>query len=144
MVTRCRHITAAAMLASYMLATAAAWLHVAHVRHVAPHAASGSSDRFAACAHQACCLPASAGPISAGQVEQRVGGQVDRPLPASGHDHENCALCRFQLTKKLVEYLPAAVSLPGDSPEQVVLEVPLVRVASLPATFQSRAPPVLA
>ena len=162
--TRMRHITSAILLASYLLAGATAWLHTAHqcgsdcrpnalVSVVTDHAACGSHHHGGEHSHvqspgSACdptrpdpTRPDPSRPDPSRSTEQ---AESEGPVHAPRHRHDDCTLCRFQLTKKLVEVVPTVTAFSTACSERIALELPRCRVAQLQATPDGRAPPKLA
>ncbi len=143
MTTRRRRITAAVLLVSYVLASAGAWLHTAQ-RYLQGADAAGVAMVPGAvdcgCGHHSSYL----GRVTKTREISDAARRMSQPVPHPRHHHDDCTVCRFQLTKKLVEFVPLAATLSGDCPEPVVLGAPLARVAPQLATSESRAPPLCA
>ncbi len=164
MLARRRRITAAVLLASYLLASAGAWLHSAH-RHVLERCESADATLPCGCmqpdwfvksiaAASAAELNSSRLHLEAGDtacptllITRRVTGPVawiGQSLPLPHHHHDDCIVCRFQLTKKLIQLAPLAEALSVACPEPIVLDPPQCPMIWLPASPESRAPPAMA
>jgi hypothetical protein len=154
--TRMRHITSSILLASYLLAGASAWLHTAHqcgsacrpnvlVSVVTDHATCGSHHHGGEHSHvqspESACHPVRLDPTRLDPVRNTEQAESEGPSHAPRHRHDDCTLCRFQLTKKLVEFVPTVAAFSTACSERIALELPRCRVAQLQATPDGRAPP---
>jgi hypothetical protein len=140
MFTRTQRATSIILLAIYLLASATAWLHTRDHQWSEccwPAPASSATDHSSCPFHRIDSQQAPA-ERCAGLLERSEG---ERSSDIPRHDR-SCTLCRFQLSQKIVSFLPVAVSLSAICPEAITLDVPLQRVAQLPATPDSRAPPI--
>ena len=138
--TRKRHITSAILLASYVLACAVAWVHTTHRcgSTCRPgNVASAAIDHSPCGTHHHCRNPqhTSTPADSADRL------QSDQQSHALLYWHDDCTICRFQLTSKLVTYVPVTACCSLVYPRRIALEMPLFRVAPLQATPDGRGPP---
>ncbi len=123
------------LLASYVLASSFAWVHTAS------HGPGGEAAPTAV-QHSCCCAHHLTVPVSGIQSAQlRAAGTHRSGAPE--HRHDECTLCRFQLAQKLIPFAPELVASTVVCPERADVEVPLVRVAALATTPDSRAPPAV-
>jgi hypothetical protein len=134
-----RQLTVAILLSSYLLATAATWLHTGHLC-----SDSGGSCRSGM---TRCCSPHGSQEESAGLHALQVvcsDHRLERNDESSGehrHQSDQCLLCRFLVIQKSAE-LPAGPPVSSTVlPQVVAVASPTFRVAELQATPDCRAPP---
>ncbi|MHB0958635.1 MAG: hypothetical protein ACYC0X_16195 [Pirellulaceae bacterium] len=136
-----RQLTAALVLASYLLASAATWLHTDHLH---------SASRGPSCGEKArCCSPCGGFAEStdpdgeqAHAVRRGIEGNEESP-GEHGHQGDRCLLCRFLVIKKWANS-PAGPTVSSENlPQPVVQAIPAIRVALLQATPDCRAPPLV-
>jgi len=138
--TRGRHITALVLLVSYLLASAAAWLHTMHVCGNACRAqvAANPGDDHMGCSQHGHC---AGGAHDEAPVPHSSAWRERGDVPDVPERRDDCTVCRFQLCKKLMAEAPPPTLFSDVYPELPDLELPLCRVAPLQATPDGRAPP---
>jgi hypothetical protein len=138
MTARSLRLTSVVLLASYLLASWLAWVHSARVSQLS------SAGVRAEALSPVCCCPHHLQRLPSGSVDSHSDSWHLDPSQAPVHRHDDCTLCRFQLAQKLIPGSPPVVVSVEACVERLDVDVPLVRVAELTATPESRAPPAAA
>lgn len=124
------------LLSSYLLATISVWLHSGH-RHADPR--EGQPQLVISCGglcgHQA---------VPSARADEPQGGADRRARVECEHLSDECLLCRFSVIQKSVVLFPDVTTVVHGLPGSVAVLLPAWRVAELPTTPDSRAPPHLA
>ncbi len=147
-----RFILTLLCLASYMLANTGAWVHQWSLSGCCtsgeycatlPVPSVDQSSLATRCGHPGCSFAEStaanrsADPVGAAQPD--VSPQQDS---SPTHQHDQCTICRFLIILKAAPEVVEPDEVAQTCPEPAVELLPVCRVASLPDTPQSRAPPV--